>query len=265
MPVMQDIYAMTVQDVKNQYTGVGKQPTAGTAFLAIELLRRNGQPLTGIPITGIQLLDANNQPVLAGSAYFFNAQGALDGSAGSAVLGPGGHSRAAILDVLPGPVHAGGHVSRRPGQPAGQHDGRHGRGRRHDRAEQLRRWRRLRLGQRLGLGSGSGSGSGGAPTFATDIYPRLQRAGAGGLGCANCHTANGTAAILPYDDAPATVLANIKAITGVVDLATPASSLFLTKPLYEPTPPQNHPNATFLDTNDPDYIKFLAWITAGAN
>ena len=63
---------------------------------------------------------------------------------------------------------------------------------------------------------------------------------------------------------PATVLANMKAITGVLDLVTPASSMFLTYPLYEPTPPQNHPNATFLDTNDPDYKLFLLWITNGA-
>ena len=44
--------------------------------------------------------------------------------------------------------------------------------------------------------------------------------------------------------------------------ATPADSLLLTKPLYDDPP--NHPNATFLDMNDPDYIVFLQWITQGA-
>src|SRR5690349_3372882 len=37
MPVMQDVYAMSVQDVKNQYTVLGKVPTTGTAFVAAEL------------------------------------------------------------------------------------------------------------------------------------------------------------------------------------------------------------------------------------
>ena len=71
--------------------------------------------------------------------------------------------------------------------------------------------------------------------------------------------------MLPYDDVPATVLANMQAITGVINLAAPADSLLLTKPLYEPPgTPQNHPNATFLDVNDPDYKLFLLWITNGA-
>jgi len=71
--------------------------------------------------------------------------------------------------------------------------------------------------------------------------------------------------VLPYDDAAATVLSHMQAITGVIDLATPANSLFLHKPLYEPPPTlQDHPNATFLDANDPDYKLFLLWITQGA-
>jgi hypothetical protein len=86
---------------------------------------------------------------------------------------------------------------------------------------------------------------------------------AGGLGCASCHTATGVAAVLAYDEPAATVLMNMKAIPGVIDLATPADSLFLTKPLYEPAP-YNHPNATFLDTTDPDYKLLLRWIEQGA-
>ena len=116
-------------------------------------------------------------------------------------------------------------------------------------------------------GIAGGSGRDGRltdPTFATDIYPRLQKAAAGGLGCANCHTAAGPRRVLPYDDTAGVTLANIKAIAGVINLTTPGDSLFLTNPLYEPTPPQNHPNATFLDINDPDYKLFLLWITNGA-
>jgi hypothetical protein len=39
----------------------------------------------------------------------------------------------------------------------------------------------------------------------------------------------------------------------------------LKRPLYEAPPaPQDHPNATFLDVNAPDYKLFLLWITNGA-
>jgi hypothetical protein len=259
MPVVQDVYAMTVQDVRNQYTGVGKTPTVGTAFLAIELVRHNGTPLEGIPTTGITLLDAANQPVTVGGIYFFNAQGALD-TAVTTATAYNGHSRAAILDVPPGPYTLG--VT----YPSGQG------GNMQDNTTVVTEadgatYAPSYIATGAGSGSGSGSGSGGNPTdptFAADIYPLLQKAGAGGLGCANCHTANGTAAILPYDGPAQSVLDAIKAAPGVLDLATPANSLFLTKPLYEPTPPQNHPNATFLDTNDPDYKLFLLWITNGA-
>lgn len=269
MPVVQDIYAMTVQDVQNQYTGLGKTPTLGTAFLAIELVRHNGMPLEGIPPTGIALLDAANQPVITGGVYFFNAQGALaDNTAAPTATAYNGHSRAAILDVPPGsytlavtyPSGQGGNMQDNT-TVAAEADG----------ATYAPSYIAIAddgggMGSGSGSGSGMGSGSGSAtdPSFATDIYPRLQRAGAGGLGCANCHTANGPAAVLPYDDAPQTVLDHMKALPGVLDLATPANSMFLTYPLYEPTPPQNHPNATFLDINDPNYKLFLLWITNGA-
>ncbi len=60
------------------------------------------------------------------------------------------------------------------------------------------------------------------------------------------------------------MLANIRAATGVINMTTIASSYFLHYPLYEPPPAaQDHPNATFLDTNDPDYQLFLPWITGG--
>ena len=191
MPVMQDVYVLSIQDVKNQYTVLGKLPTAGTAFVAAELRKNNGSPLEGIPLANVTLLDAQNNTQI--SVVADGATLAVSGGAG--MMG---------------------------GTPP-------------------------------------------TPSFATDIYPRLQRAAQGGLGCANCHTASGPAAVLPYDDTAATVLSHMKAITGVIDLATPANSLFLHKPLYEPPPtPQDHPNATFLDVNDPDYKLLLSWITQGA-
>ena len=102
------------------------------------------------------------------------------------------------------------------------------------------------------------------PKFGMHVYPRLQKAAVGGLGCANCHTQGGLAGgVLQFDLPPDLVLQNMIARPGDVNIETPAESLLLTKPLYEP-PPYNHPNATFVDTNDPDYKLFLRWITQGA-
>ncbi|HVK76294.1 MAG TPA: hypothetical protein VM734_23365 [Kofleriaceae bacterium] len=102
----------------------------------------------------------------------------------------------------------------------------------------------------------------GARTFTLDVYPRLQKAANGGLGCANCHTAGGLAAILQYDLPAAEAHAAILARPGVVTVATPATSLLLTKPLYEDPP--NHPNATFVNPLDPDYLVIMEWIQQGA-
>jgi hypothetical protein len=121
-------------------------------------------------------------------------------------------------------------------------------------------------------GGGRGGGGGMAahnltnPTFAADIYPVLQRVAAGGLGCASCHTLGGQAgALLQFDLPAADVLAALTGVAGrvVITAGSEATSTFLTKPLYEPAP-VNHPNATFLDINDPYYRMFLAWITQGA-
>jgi len=122
----------------------------------------------------------------------------------------------------------------------------------------------------LALSGGIGSGGPGSaitdPKFSVDIYPRLQRAAVGGLGCANCHTLGGPGAIIQYDLPAAMVLASLlpAAPNGRVDTTTPANSLLLTKPLYEPPPlTQNHPNATFIDINDPDYKLITLWISNG--
>lgn len=244
--VVQDLYVMATRIVARQYTTLGRAPTAGTAFVAAELQRPNGTPLEGIATTDVTLVDAGGQPVPGVlGPYFFGAVGDIDPALTTATA-YNGRSRVAFLDVPPGSftlkVVDGAATVQAPVTTSAD-------------------------GASLALAKGEGGGGGGNPlnpTFATDVYPRLQRAAMGGLGCANCHTANGSGAVLRYDDPAATVLAAMQARPGVIDLAAPANSLLLTKPLYEPTPPQNHPNATFLDENDPDYKLILLWITQGA-
>ena len=104
---------------------------------------------------------------------------------------------------------------------------------------------------------------GGTPSFTTDIYPIFAKASQGGQDCASCHTLGGSAGnVLILDDGAANVHARLIASTLLVNLADPAASLILTKPLYEEPP--NHPNAVWLDITDPYYMKILAWITGGA-
>lgn len=253
MPVMQDLYVLSTQDINNNYTAaVGAAPLAGTAFFAAELRRNNNQPLDGIPLANIELLDATNTPVVGVKGPFvFNAAGALDNTITDATTYQG-RSRIAYLDVPPGthtlvvtyPNNNGGTQTNNTLVTT------------------------VADGATLALSGGGMAGGGGAntdPSFATDIYPKLQRAATGGLGCANCHTLSGPAAVLKFDDPAATVLANITARPGVINAAVPADSLLLVRPLYEVPPiPQDHPNATFIDTNDADYQLFLLWITNGA-
>jgi hypothetical protein len=254
MAVSQDVYIMSNQDVRNQYTVLGKQPTVGTSFFAADLIRDDGTPLVGIIPAAITLIDGNLQPVPGVlGPYFFGAAGSIDPALATATAyGTPPRSRVAFLDVPPGTYTlrvnystVGATILTVDTPFASAADG--------------------------ATITVMGAAAAGAvtpppmPSFATDIYPRLQKAANGGLGCANCHTAGGPGAVLVYDDPAALVLTNIKAIAGVVDLATPASSLLLTKPLYELPPlPQNHENATFLSMTDPDYQLFLLWITQGA-
>jgi hypothetical protein len=250
-PIMQDAFVMSVQDVKNQYTSAGATPVANTAFVVAEL-RRNNNVALEVPLANIKLLDSNNQPATFKGPFAFNAAGNLDPVATS-VAAFGGRSRVALLDV-----------------PAGTYtlsvtypDGNGGTQSNSTSVSTTEEGATLVLsGGSQGAGSGTGTVD---PSFATDIYPKLQRAASGGLGCANCHTLTGTAAVLKYDDPAATVLTNIKARVGVINLTTPADSLLLKRPLYEQAPAmQDHPNATFIDTNDADYKLFLLWITNGA-
>ena len=252
MPVVKDLYIATIADINRQYATAGKPVTAGRAFLAAELQRNNGMPLTGVPIADIQLIDANNQPVTVAGTYFFGAIDIDPALTTSTATGTPPRARVALLDVPPGnytlrvtyPNGQGGTtVNNTPVSFAAD-------------------------GATLALSGGMGTPGGGtppaAPKFTTDIYPKLQKASTGGLGCANCHTLGGPAGgVLRFDLGAQPTLDAIKARLGVLDLTTPANSLLLTKPLYEPAP-YNHPNATFVDINDADYKLILLWIQQGA-
>jgi hypothetical protein len=251
--VMQDVYAMSTADVTRQYTTLGKSPTASKAFLIADLRMHDGTAVTGIPLANVSLLDSQNQRV-AGviGPYFIGSVGDVDMTVTTAtVYGTPARSRVALLDVPPGnytlsvtyPTGMTTTTDQTPVTVAA------------DAAT-------LAVSGLLTIPLGGGVTD---PHFASDIWPHLQKAAAGGLGCANCHTASGPAAVLPFDDPAPTVLTHMQAITGVIDTTTPASSLLLVRPLYEQPPtPQDHPNATFLDTNDPYYKLFLLWITNGA-
>ncbi|HEX7700416.1 MAG TPA: hypothetical protein VF403_06840 [Kofleriaceae bacterium] len=248
----ENLYALASADVTRQFSSVGVTAASGT-IVAIDVQKDNGDPFPGLALTAITLVDPNNLAVTGvAGPFFFGAAGDLDLAViTSTAYGAVPKTRAAFLNVPPGSYTV----------ITTFNDG---------------AARTYKTPIIVDAGGATITLSGGAnanltavstvldPSFATDIYPRLQKASIGGLGCGNCHTANGLAAVLPYDNAdPAVTLAAIKAAAGVINATTPAASLFLTKPLYETTPPQNHANATFLDVNDPSYKLFLVWITNG--
>jgi hypothetical protein len=254
--VTADVYLMSNADIVRQYATDGKTPAAGKAFVVVDLQRNNGTPLAGVPLTDIKLVDAANAPgpgVIG--PYVFGALGDLTPVGPTQTETQGGRSRVAFLDVPPGTFSLKVTFLDGQGQPQTTTtsvttvaDG-------------------ATIVRSGGMGGGGGGGGGGNPAnpkFATDIFPRLQTAANGGRACANCHTAGGPGAVLVLNALPADVLATLKAKPGLIDTTTPASSLLLTKPLYEPTPPQNHPNATFVDVNDADYKLMLLWISQGA-
>jgi len=260
VPVVQDAYLMSVADVTRQYTTLGLTPTGGRAFLAAELQLANGMPLEGIPLANITLVDALDQPVPGViGPHFFGLAGDIDpllltATAFAAPVGTPLRSRVAFLDLPPG------NYTLKVTAPNGQGID----------TIVLSTVTATADGAVLALSGGAGGGMGGAvtdPKFAVDVYPRLQRAALGGVGCANCHTLGGPGAILIFDKPAAEVLALMlpAAPLGRIDTVTPASSMLLTKPLYEPLGalPDGHPNATFLDINDPDYKLILLWITNG--
>ena len=253
--VVQDLYLMSTTDTNRQYTtAVGRAPTPGRAFVIAELQRTNGTPLTGVPLTDIKLLDAAGAPAAGVLGPY------VIGNGGDIILTPtqtethDGKARIALLDVPAGSFSL--KITLLDGQGVPQTlatpvstaaDGA----------------TLVRAGGKGGTGGGGGNPQN--PRFATDIFPRLQTAANGGRGCANCHTVGGFGAVAVFTALPTDVLAALKAKPGLIDLAAPANSLFLTKPLYEPPPtPQNHQNATFVDATDADYKLILLWIQQGA-
>jgi len=259
--VVQDLYLMSAVDIGRQYaTDGGKTPKAGTAFVVADLQRNNGTPLSGIPLTSVKLVDAANAPV-AGviGPYSFGATGDITPAA-TQTEAHGGKARVAFLDVPAGRFSL--KVTFTDGQGQQQTistpittaaDGA----------------TLVRSGGASSTAGGGGTGGGGGspanPRFVADIFPRLQTAANNGRGCANCHAVNGVGSVAVFNALATDVLAAMKAKPGMIDLTTPASSLLLTKPLYEAPPAvQNHPNATFVDATDPDYKLMLLWIQQGA-
>jgi hypothetical protein len=108
---------------------------------------------------------------------------------------------------------------------------------------------------------------GGVVSFSTDILPIFSR-----NGCTVCHSSGGEG----YDQgglnlvgAPADIHGELTVEVSPnfaeprVNLATPTESLVLTMPSFE-DPPDEHPNAIFLDTYHPDYQLLRTWIEQGA-
>ena len=243
---------MSVADVSRQYVTLGKTATPGLAVLFDEMRNDAGAPVVGIPLANVKLLDAAMQPVTGAlGPFFIGVNGDVDPAATtSAAFGTPPRSRVLFLDVPPGsftlsvtypPAAGGADLTSTAAITA------------------------IADGGVLAITGGTPTGMNPTnPRFTTDVYPILQRAAQGGAGCANCHTAGGPGAVLQYDLPADQLLANAKAITGIIDTATPANSLLLSKPLYEQPPaPQNHPNATWLGT-EPAYSTILLWITQGA-
>jgi hypothetical protein len=253
-PVTQDLYVVSNAYVNVQYATDGKTPTAGRAFVVAELQRNNGMPLIDIPLTDVKLVDGQDVPApgVVGP-YVIGALGDIV-PATLTTEAHGGKARVAFLDVPPGTFSLKVTFLDGQGQPqtvttsvTAVADG-------------------ATLVRSGGMSGGGMAGGGNPlnPRFERDIHPRLQTAANDGLGCASCHALGGSAALAVFNALPADVLAALKAKPGLIDLAAPENSLLLTKPLYELAPPQNHPNATFIDVNDPAYKLILLWIQQGA-
>jgi hypothetical protein len=245
--VIQNVFVLAETDVQRQYSSVGSAENGADGYIEVQLEQADGTPLTGIATTAIVLMDEAGSAVPV-STYFAGAVGDLDTAITTSTAEGSNGARAGLLNVPKGQyslaVTAAATTIYTPLVVDGG---------------------AATLVTSGGPGAASTAPIPTQPSFATDIYPRLQTAANGGLGCANCHTATGPAGAnsLPYDGAEAATFTLVTTTAGVVVLATPATSLFVVNPLYSVTP-HNHPNATFLDVNDPDYKLFLAWITAGA-
>jgi hypothetical protein len=105
--------------------------------------------------------------------------------------------------------------------------------------------------------------------FDSQIYPLFLPVPEGGLGCLGCHTSNGGATPaggLDLYGGPEAAIAKLDPVAYPqrVNLANPAASYLLTKPLYEAAGQQDHPIIAFLSDNDPGYRLIFSWISEGA-
>jgi hypothetical protein len=106
----------------------------------------------------------------------------------------------------------------------------------------------------------------GTISFATNVVPIFTK-----RGCVNCHSGDNAGADqggLALNGSVSRIYANV--VTDIspnwnitrVNLTTPAQSLVLEMPSYQP--PHPHPTVVFPTSADPDYQTILAWITQGA-
>jgi hypothetical protein len=252
-PLDLDLFMVSEAHVDQHYATTQDIEVAGTAIVIGDMIRNNGSPFVDVPLASVTFTDELGAavPGVAGP-YFIGAGNVMDPAITASTLAFG-KARVGFLNVPPGSYKI--NLTYLDGQGVEQTitvpvvtvaDG-----------ATLQR-----IAGGIDGGGGGGGGGGGALTFATDVYPDLQRASQGGLSCAVCHTSGGQMAALQYDAPAADVLAAINA-RNLINLGNPAQSGLLTNPLYE-TPP-DHPNATFASIDNPYYVKWMTWIEQGAN
>lgn len=99
-------------------------------------------------------------------------------------------------------------------------------------------------------------------SFATQIMPIFDA-----RGCVACHSGNGPGKDLgglQLDGGTPKVYSELTHENPLrVQKAMPEQSLVLTMPSAE-NPPDAHPVVTFMNAEDPDYLKLLVWIREGA-
>jgi hypothetical protein len=95
--------------------------------------------------------------------------------------------------------------------------------------------------------------------FPEDIVPIFAK-----YACTGCHSAEGAASGtgLFFNEPSENIYAKLLELEGVVNLQYPDQSTLLTKPLVEDPP--DHPNGSFADVYNTDYLAILQWIEAGA-
>lgn len=247
-----NLYLVSEADAQRQHATVGVEVLPNTGVVFANLVRPDLTPMEGVPLANITLTDALGAPVGDGP-YFFGALGDVD----QAILvstAYQGRARVAFLNVPAGEYTL---TVIDPSLVEGTPD-----------TIYALTFPTLALSARLvKVGGAGGPGEPPPPppgmySFATDVYPILQKAYLGGDGCANCHTLGGVANFLRFDDEATLVLQSIQARPNVINLLDPPASLLLTKPLYEDPP--NHPNATWLTDLDPSYQIIMLWIADGA-